>query len=53
MQPGNYQRVTGVKLSTVEKRHGEIVLPDDTSRLRAAYDPAEDASLTHELLPGI
>jgi hypothetical protein len=45
----NYQRVTGMKLPKVDKHHGEIIFPDDTGGLRAAYDPAEDASVTHEL----
>ena len=49
MLPGNNQSVPGVKLPKVNKCHGQIVFPDNTGRLGAAHDPAEEASITHEL----
>jgi len=33
--PRNYQSVARVKLPTIQKSHGEIVLPDDAGQLRA------------------
>jgi hypothetical protein len=42
--------VAGVKLPMIDKRHGQIILPDDAGRLSLTYDPAEDTTLTHESL---
>src|SRR5437660_12720400 len=49
--PGNNQRVTDMELSKIDKRHRQIVFPDDAGRLSPAHDPAENAIITHEPVP--
>src|SRR5579871_4882116 len=47
----DHQREAGVKLPTIHKRHRQLVLPDDASRLCPAHNFTKDTSHIHASLP--